>query len=130
MKPSQTPLYHSAESNFGITPKLIAGAVVASFAVAYAFGTKLDLDVHTPFLAGIGNLGDYMVLGLSFGMYNFCLTFKSMHNEPINALSTQSWAIHFSSVFEFLFAIDLIWKFAETTDNPKWKGLTWGMLES
>ena len=71
MKPSQTPLYHSAESNFGITPKLIAGAVVASFAVAYAFGTKLDLDVHTPYLAGIGNLGDDMVLGLPFGRYNF-----------------------------------------------------------
>jgi hypothetical protein len=100
--------------------------------VACAFGTKLDLDVHTPFLAGIGNLGDDMVLGLSFGIYNFYLTFKSMHNEPINALSIpiSTWAIHFPSVFEFLFAMDLIRKFAETTDNPKWKGLTLGMLES
>ena len=124
------PSYQSAGFKFGITPKLIAGVAAASFAVACAFGTKVGLDAHTPFLAGIGNLGDYMVLGLSFGMYNFCLTFKSMHNEPINALSTQSWVIHFSSVFEFLFAIDLIWKFAEITDNPKWKGLTWGMLES
>lgn len=53
---------------------------------------------------------------------------KVMHSEPINALSIPTWAIHFSSVFEFLFAMDLIWKFAETTDNPKWKGLTWGML--
>jgi len=24
--------------------------------------------------------------------------------------------------------MDIIWKFASTTDNPKWKGLTWGML--
>ena len=23
---------------------------------------------------------------------------------------------------------DTIWKFADATDNPKWKGLTWGML--
>lgn len=51
-----------------------------------------------------------------------------MHTEPINALSIPTWAIHFSSVFEFLFAMDLIWKFADTTSNPKWKGLTWGML--
>ena len=51
-----------------------------------------------------------------------------MHSEPVNALSIPTWAIHFSSVFEFLFAMDIIWKFAETTDNPKWKGLTWGML--
>jgi hypothetical protein len=51
-----------------------------------------------------------------------------MHSEPANALSIPTWAIHFSSVFEFLFAMDVIWKFAEATDNPKWKGLTWGML--
>lgn len=51
-----------------------------------------------------------------------------MHSEPANALSIPTWAIHFSSVFEFLFAMDIIWKFAETTGNQKWKGLTWGML--
>jgi len=51
-----------------------------------------------------------------------------MHSEPANALSIPTWAIHCSSVIEFLFAMDIIWKFAETTDNPKWKGLTWGML--
>ena len=51
-----------------------------------------------------------------------------MHSEPINALSIPTWAIHFSSVFEFLFAMDVIWRFADTTNNEKWKGLTWGML--
>lgn len=51
-----------------------------------------------------------------------------MHSEPINALSIPTWAIHFSSVFEFLFAMDIIWRFADTTNNEKWKGLTWGML--
>ena len=50
------------------------------------------------------------------------------HSEPINALSIPTWAIHFSSVFEYLFAMDLVWKFADTTSNQKWKGLTWGML--
>eukprot|EP00804_Cyclotella_cryptica_P001203 CCRYP_021064-RA/>CCRYP_021064-RA protein AED:0.08 eAED:0.08 QI:24/1/1/1/1/1/3/1546/560 len=112
------PSYQSSGSKFGPTPKFVAIALAASFAAACAFGTKLGLEVHTPFLGGVGNLGDEMVLDLPF----------VMHTEPINALSIPTWAIHFSSVFEFLFAMDLIWKFAETTSNPKWKGLTWGML--
>jgi len=36
--------------------------------------------------------------------------------------------IHFSSVYEFLIAMDLIWRFAEITQNKTWKGLTWAML--
>eukprot|EP00804_Cyclotella_cryptica_P009767 CCRYP_013216-RA/>CCRYP_013216-RA protein AED:0.09 eAED:0.07 QI:0/0.5/0.66/1/1/1/3/1558/608 len=114
----EQPSYQSSGSKFGPTPKFVAIALAASFAAACAFGTKLGLEVHTPFLGGVGNLGDEMVLDLPF----------VMHTEPINALSIPTWAIHFSSVFEFLFAMDLIWKFAETTSNPKWKGLTWGML--
>ena len=51
-----------------------------------------------------------------------------MHTEPSNALSIPTWAIHFSSVFEFIFAMDVIWRFAETTGNDKWKGMTWGMI--
>ena len=51
-----------------------------------------------------------------------------VHSEPVNALSIPTWAIHFSSVFEFLFAMDIIWNYAENTGNEKWKGLTWGML--
>ncbi|KAL3779228.1 hypothetical protein ACHAWO_009889 [Cyclotella atomus] len=112
------PTYQTSGSKFGITPKLIAGGFAATFAAACAFGTKLGLEVHTPFLGGAGNLGEEMVLGLPF----------VMHSEPINALSIPTWAIHFSSVFEYLFAMDLVWKFAETTGNQKWKGLTWGML--
>jgi hypothetical protein len=51
-----------------------------------------------------------------------------VHTEPANALSIPTWAIHFSSVFEFLLAMQLVWKFSETTQNERWKGLTWGML--
>ena len=51
-----------------------------------------------------------------------------VHSEPENALSIPTWAIHFSSVFEWLFAMDLVWKFSENTGNEKWKGLTWGMF--
>ena len=53
-----------------------------------------------------------------------------VHNEPVNALSIPTWAIHFSSVFEFLFAMGIIWDYAKVTNNEKWKGLTWGMLPS
>jgi len=31
-------------------------------------------------------------------------------------------------VFEWLFAMQLVWKYAGVTGNEKWKGLTWGML--
>ena len=50
------------------------------------------------------------------------------HTEPANALSLPTWAIHFSSVFEFLIAMQLVWNFSKPAGNEKWKGLTWGML--
>lgn len=50
------------------------------------------------------------------------------HSEPINALSIPTWAIHFSSVIEYLVAMNLVWKYSEVTGNERWKGLTWGML--
>lgn len=53
-----------------------------------------------------------------------------IHNEPLNALSIPTWAIHFSSVFEFVFAMDIIWNYAENTGNEKWKGMAWGMIPS
>mmetsp|Transcript_56863 Transcript_56863/g.120718 ORF Transcript_56863/g.120718 Transcript_56863/m.120718 type:complete len:561 (+) Transcript_56863:72-1754(+) len=112
------PDYTSSGSKFGSTPKIVAGVVALLFAVACATGTSLGFEAHSPFLFGIGNLPDETVLSLPF----------VMHSEPANALSIPTWAIHCSSVIEFLFAMDIIWKFAETTDNPKWKGLTWGML--
>jgi len=124
------PSYQSAGFKFGITPKLIAGAVLDSFAMACAFLTKLGLDGHTHFLLGL----EIWEITWFWGCLLVCTTFVSRLKQCTTNLLThslsQSWAIHFSSVFEFLFAIDLIWKFAETTDIPKWKGLTWGMLES
>lgn len=112
------PDYTTSGSKYGITPKILAGVGAVSFAVACATGTSIGFEAHSQFLFGLGNLPEETVLSLPF----------VMHSEPVNALSIPTWAIHFSSVFEFLFAMDTIWKFAETTDNPKWKGLTWGML--
>jgi hypothetical protein len=76
----------------------------------------VGFEAHTPFLAGIGNLPSDFVASLG------------LHAEPANALSIPTWAIHFSSVYEWIFAMGLVWKYAEATDNQKWKGLTWGML--
>lgn len=112
------PDYDAEEgSKYGIAPKAVAGLAVLLFGTACAFGSS-TFDVHSAFLGGVGNLPEDVVLSLPF----------VMHSEPDNALSIPTWAIHFSSVFEFLFAMDTIWKFADATDNPKWKGLTWGML--
>ena len=96
----------------------IALGIGVSFAALCAVGTQLGIPAHAPFLFGVGDLTPDMA---------FALPWVS-HTEPENALSIPTWAIHFSSVFEWLFAMQLVWDFAETTDNPKWKGLTWGML--
>lgn len=56
------------------------------------------------------------------------LTVLGLHPEPSNALSFPTWVIHVSSLVEWLVAMGLVWKFADFCDNPKWKGLTWGML--
>lgn len=98
--------------------RYVAFGLGAAFAALCAFGPQLGLPAHTPFLFGIGDLSPDTVFSLPW----------VSHTEPENALSIPTWAIHFSSVFEWLFAMQLIWDYSETTDNPKWKGLTWGML--
>lgn len=53
-----------------------------------------------------------------------------LRDEPGNALSLPTWAIHVSSVAEWIIAMSLLWKFAEVTGKQYWKGMTWGMLPS
>lgn len=103
-------------------------AMVDSFAVRVTSGLWLAVVVatlaagipifgagaHTPFLSGFGALPSGMVPA----------------TEPVNALSIPNWMVHFSTVFEFLIAMSLAWRYAEASGNPKWKGLTWGMLPS
>lgn len=88
------------------------------FAVACATGPSLGFEVHSPFLFGVGDLGSELTTSLPW----------VTHAEPENALSIPTWAIHFSSVIEYLVAMNLVWKYSEVTGNEKWKGLTWGML--
>jgi hypothetical protein len=38
------------------------------------------------------------------------------------------WIIHISSLVEFLVAMGFAWRWADIVDNPKWKGLAWGLI--
>jgi len=98
--------------------RYIALGTFGVFAAACALGPSLGFEAHSPFLLGVGDLSSEMTLGLPW----------VTHSEPVNALSIPTWAIHFSSVIEYLIAMSLVWKYAEVTGNEKWKGLTWGML--
>ena len=88
------------------------------FAVACTLGPGLGFEAHSPFLLGLGDLSADATIALPW----------VQHSEPINALSIPTWAIHFSSVFEYLLAMKLVWDFSEAAENETWKGLTFGML--
>merc|ERR1719215_611084 len=108
----------TGEESTDMKPRYAAiAAAVTFFGACFTF-PNFGVAAHSPFLFGIGGLSTDLVQSMDF------LT----HAEPVNALSVPTWAIHFSSVFEFLFAMGVIWKFADVTGNPKWRGLTWGML--
>ena len=53
-----------------------------------------------------------------------------VHTEPSNALSIPTWMVHSSSILEWLTAMKLIWDHAETSGNPRWKGMAIGMIPS
>ncbi|KAL8244849.1 hypothetical protein R6Q59_011116 [Mikania micrantha] len=48
--------------------------------------------------------------------------------EPSNALSLPTWAIHVSSVVEWITAMILVWQYGEKSGYKSWKGLSWGMV--
>ncbi|GMH94517.1 hypothetical protein TrVE_jg706 [Triparma verrucosa] len=103
------------QGNEGLVKGIAVSAAVL-FGACAALGPQY-FEAHTAFLGGVGNLPEGVLPSLS-----------SLHPEPSNALSIPTWAIHFSSVFEWLFAMKVIWDFSEVTGNEKWKGMTWGML--
>jgi len=53
---------------------------------------------------------------------------SALEIEPANALSLPTWAIHVSSVVEWVTAMGLMWRYAEVSGNSRWKGMTWGMM--
>ena len=93
-------------------------AAVAAVCGLATQGPAVGIGAHTPFLFGLGDLPASVTASLPW----------VTHTEPANALTIPTWMIHFSSVFEYLFAMNLVWQYSQTTGNEKWKGLTWGML--
>lgn len=99
------------------SPALIGIVAVAAVTLAITWGTATSgLNEHTPFLGGVGGLPD--------GVWTLGFT------EPANALSLPTWAIHISSLLEWLVAMGLVWRIGIASGNPKWKGLTWAMIPS
>lgn len=49
-------------------------------------------------------------------------------HEPANALSLPTWAVHVSSVLEWIIAMALVWQYGEKSGCEAWKGLSWGMV--
>ena len=94
----------------------IGGTAALFFAATWA-AAGFDLGDHSAYLGGIGNLPDGVWTLGSF-------------DEPANALSLPTWVIHVSSLLEWLVAMGLVWRMAEASGNPRWKGLTWAMIPS
>ncbi|KAG7669295.1 putative Ycf49-like protein [Nannochloris sp. 'desiccata'] len=67
-------------------------------------------------------------LALSFAAIADPAAALELHMEPSNALSLPTWAVHTSSVIEWLAGMGLMWRYGEVSGNPRWKGMTWGML--
>lgn len=108
----------SEQTPVGI-PRFVALGLFGLFAASCALGPNtIGFNVHDGFLAGIGDLGVDFVQALPW----------VSHSEPVNALTIPTWAIHFSSVVEYLIAMELVWRYSEVTGNEKWKGMTFGML--
>lgn len=84
-----------------------ATALVPAFAGA---------EQHTPYLNGILDLD-----GVDWTQFG-------AKSEPANALTIPTWIIHTSSLVEFLVAMGYCWRWADIVENPRWKGLTWGLL--
>ena len=113
-------------------PRQVALAIAASVVALCVIGPKLfvsgtvdgivteaaNVGPHTHFLFGLGDFPAQRVLQFPW----------VKHIEPVNALSIPTWFIHFSSVLEYWIAMGLVWQFASTTGNERWKGLVWGML--
>lgn len=111
-------LHGSAESLLTLTNLFIIFGfrAVRDKPTAESFTSPASTTLNSSVLAGVAAL----VLA---GLVQF-------HPEPANALSIPTWVVHASSLLEWLVAMKLIYEHSEIADNPRWKGLTWGMVPS
>ncbi|KAL7515679.1 hypothetical protein ACHAXN_013204 [Cyclotella atomus] len=95
--------------------KLVVGLTFLAFLTAFVPGV-IGAQVHTPYLNGFMDIPSTL------------LPWTATHSEPENALTITCWIIHITSLVEFLVAMGFCWRYAEITQNPKWKGVTWGLI--
>lgn len=91
----------------------LVGGLTALAAITACVPGLMGAEVHTPYLNGF---------------MDFPFQLSAKHPEPDNALTVACWIIHITSLVEFLVAMGFCWRWAEISNNPKWKGLTWGLL--
>ncbi|XLS92766.1 hypothetical protein HN51_068774 [Arachis hypogaea] len=49
-----------------------------------------------------------------------------LHEPPLASLCMPTWAVHVSSVAEWIIAMALSWQKGEKSGHQAWKGLSWG----
>mmetsp|Transcript_9577 Transcript_9577/g.16413 ORF Transcript_9577/g.16413 Transcript_9577/m.16413 type:complete len:436 (+) Transcript_9577:64-1371(+) len=91
---------------------LVGGLTALAGLTAFVPGL-MGAEVHTPYLNGF--------MDIPFQL-------SARHPEPENALTVGCWVIHISSLVEWLVAMGFCWRWADVSNNPKWRGLTWGLL--
>ena len=95
--------------------KLVGLLTVLAFFTALVPGLA-GATVHTPYLGGFMDVPES------------ALPWTATHAQPENALTITCWIIHITSLVEFLVAMGFCWRWADVVDNPRWKGLTWGLI--
>ncbi|XP_059661680.1 uncharacterized protein LOC132307823 isoform X2 [Cornus florida] len=120
-KPTQTHLsfpitspYREAatQRNHTLKPIIINAIFQNKKAIAALLGAGFALT-----LVGSATAAQLPLLGSSLQL-----------DEPANALSLPTWAIHVSSVVEWITAMALVWQYGEKSGYESWKGLSWGMV--
>ena len=95
--------------------KLVCILTVLAFITALV-PALAGAQVHTPYLDGFMDVPSSQ------------LPWTATHPEPENGLTIATWIIHISSLVEWLVAMGFCWRWADSVGNPRWKGLTWGLL--
>ncbi|KAL9231070.1 hypothetical protein vseg_006337 [Gypsophila vaccaria] len=95
---------------------------------------QIQIQIKTPKISALKNGAKLALLtssiALSFvgpAVAEQSLIFSDL-TEPANALSLPTWAVHVSSVAEWIIAMALVWQYGQRPGNETWKGLSWGMV--
>lgn len=97
--------------------RLVAVLSTVAFSIVLTH-VMMGSKVHTPYLGGVMDLPSHLSKILSAGQ----------NAEPENALSVATWILHIASLIEYPIVMGYVWQWASIVNNPKWKGLTWGLL--